>query len=203
MTTASGELLRPLFQDAIEMLSLTCASFRRHDAKTLDTAASLGRSIHKREKELTEHLLGAPPEAQSLRFIPAHVERIGDASEGLIRCLRTMDAEGTVFTERGTREVNELFEHAIELLECARDLTLTGNRVLARHVEIESMRFQDVASEFARAHEERLIEGVCMPRASSTYLAILDYLREVTRHARQIAARVAPRRAAADIAARA
>lgn len=192
MTTASGDLIRQLFQDAIEMLSLTWSSFRRHEAKTLDTAASLGRGIHKREKELTERLLTSPPETEALRFIPAQVERIGDAIEGLIRCVRTMEAEGTVFTERGTREVNTLFEKAIELLECARDLTLTGSRILARHVEIESMRFQDVASEYARAHEERLIEGVCMPRASSAYLAILDYLREITRHARQIAVRVAP-----------
>jgi Na+/phosphate symporter len=181
-----------MFHDAAQMLTLTWTSFRRHDPAALETAAALGRSIHKREKDLTETLLGAPGEAQVLRFIPSDLERVGDAVEGLVRCLRTMDAEGTVFTDRGTREVNELFERALELLECARDITLTGNRVLARHVEIESMRFQDLASDFARAHEERLIEGVCMPRASSAYLAILDYLREVVRHARRVASRAAP-----------
>ncbi|HLE45126.1 MAG TPA: hypothetical protein VJB36_14035, partial [Methylomirabilota bacterium] len=74
----------------------------------------------------------------------------------------------------------------------ARDLMLTGNRVLAAHVAGESGRFQELADEFARAHEERLIEGVCMPRASSAYLAILDYLREVVRHTHRIAERLAP-----------
>jgi len=92
----------------------------------------------------------------------------------------------------GPVQGGQLFTQTTELLECARDLTLTGNRVLARHVELESMRFQDQASDFARAHEERLIEGVCMPKASSAYLAMLDYLREITRHARRIAARVVP-----------
>ena len=43
-----------------------------------------------------------------------------------------------------------------------------------------------------RSHEERLIEGVCMPKASSAYLAMLDYLREITRHARRIGTRVVP-----------
>lgn len=104
-----------------------------------------------------------------------------------------MEAEGTLFTDRGVREVNTLFEQAIELLECGRDLTLTGTRVLARHIETGSSRFQDLASEFARAHEERLIEGVCMLRASSVYLAILDYLREVVRHTRRIGKRLAAR----------
>jgi Na+/phosphate symporter len=189
MTQLPRDALLPLFQDAIEMLALTRASFRRHDRRGLDTAAALGRSIHKREKELTELLLATPAGAEDLRFIPGHVERIGDAIEGLIRCLVIMEAEGTVFTERGVREVHELFDRAQELLECCRDLAATGNRILAQHVEIESMRFQQVASDFARAHEERLIEGVCMPRASSAYLAILDYLREIVRHTRQAAAR--------------
>ncbi|OGK77848.1 MAG: hypothetical protein A2X52_10090 [Candidatus Rokubacteria bacterium GWC2_70_16] len=191
MVTSTGDALLPMFQDVIEMLALTRVSFNRHDAAGRETAAALGRSIHKREKELTQELLAAPPEPEALRFVPGHLERMGDAIEGVLRCVRTIEAEGMVFTERGVREVNELFDRAAELVECARDLARTGNPVLARHMEIESLRFQDIASEFARAHEERLIEGVCMPRASSAYLAILDYLREVVRHARHIASRVA------------
>jgi Na+/phosphate symporter len=103
-----------------------------------------------------------------------------------------MNNEGMVFTEGGVREIAQLFDRSVEMLECARDLALTGNRVLARHVEIESMRFHDLASGFARAHEARLVEGVCLPNASSAYLSMVDYLREVTRHSRRICARVAP-----------
>jgi phosphate uptake regulator len=201
MATASAELLQPMFQDALEMLALTWAAFRRHDAAGRDLAAALGRSIHKREKDLTERLLTAEPAGAGVTFVPSHLERMGDAIEGLLRCLRSMETEGTVFTERGTREINQLMEKAIELVECARDLTMTRNRVLAQHVELESMRFHDLASEFARAHEERLIEGVCMPKASSAYLAMLDYLREVVRHARRIGIRMVPQGREAESAA--
>lgn len=190
MASVSGDGIRPMFQDALEMLRLTWASFRRHDVSALEKAATLGESIHAREKELTRLLL-AQSAPEQLRFVPGHLERIGDAIEGLLRCLHTMQAEGTLFTDRGVREVNTLFGKAVELIECARDLMLTGNRVLAAHVAGESDRFQELADECARAHEERLIEGVCMPRASSAYLAILDYLREVVRHARRIAERLA------------
>jgi len=191
MASVSGDAIRPMFQDALEMLRLTWASFRRPDVSALEKAATLGESIHTREKELTRLLL-AQSAPEQLRFVPGHLERIGDAIEGLLRCLHTMQAEGTLFTDRGVREVNRLFGKAVELLECARDLMLTGNRVLAAHVAGESGRFQELADEFARAHEERLIEGVCMPRASSAYLAILDYLREVVRHTHRIAERLAP-----------
>lgn len=192
MAISCGDLPLPMFQDTLEMLALVRTSFRGHDPAALDLAAALGRTVHKQEKDLTERLLAAAPEAAGIRFAPAHLERIGDAAEGLIRVLRTMEAEGTVFTDRGLGEIDQLFGRAIELVECARDLTLTGNAVLARHLEIESMRFHDLASDFARAHEERLIEGVCMPKASSAYLAMLDHLREITRHARRIGSRVKP-----------
>ncbi len=190
MDGTSRDALLSMFQDAITMLSLTRAGFCCHDGSGLEVAAALGRAIHKRENDLTEQLLAAQPEREGLRFAPSHLERIGDAVEGLIRCVRGMESEGTVFTDNGAREVDQLFEKALELVECARDVALTGNAVLARHVEIESMRFHDTASDFARAHEARLLDGVCAPKASSAYLAMLDHLREVTRHARRITARI-------------
>jgi len=192
MGASTGDLLLPMFRDALQMLSLTWESFHGRDPGKMDMAAVLGGAIHKQEKELTERLLAAPPESDGLRFVPSHIERAGDAIEGLLRCLGTMEAEGTVFTEGGVSEIDRLFDRATELLECTRDLVLTRNRVLARHVEIESMRFEDRAAEYARAHEARLVDGVCMPEASSAYLTMLDYLREVTRHARRIAARIVP-----------
>ena len=184
--------LGPLFRDARDMLLLTWAGVRAPSGAALDTAAALGRGIHKSEKELTERLVAGPDGAAQLRLVPAHVERIADAIEGLIRACQLMESEGTTFTARGMREVNGLFERAVELLECAGDLTLTANRVLARHVEVESIRFQDLATDYAHAHEERMVEGICRPASSSAYLAILDYLREVTRHSRLIACRIAP-----------
>jgi Na+/phosphate symporter len=188
----TNDPLLSMFQDVLAMFALTRSGFRHHDAAGLDKAEALGRDVHQRENDLTERLLAGQPEREGMRFVPSHLERMGDAIEGLIRCLRGMEAEGTVFTDGGVREINQLFDKATELLACARDLMLTGNQVLARHVEIESMRFHDLASDFARAHEERLIDGVCLPQASSAYLAMLDHLREITRHARRIAARVVP-----------
>ena len=193
MNELSHTLLAPIFRDARDMLLLTWAGVRAPSVAALDTAAALGRDIHKAEKDLTERLVAEPAETAALRLVPAHVERIGDSIEGLIRCCQQMADEGTVFTSRGTREVNVLFERAVDMLECAGDLTLTGNRVLARHVEIESLRFEDLANEYARAHEDRLVEGDCRPAASSAFLAILDSLREITRHARLIAGRITPR----------
>ena len=83
MLNQTADLLYPIFQDALEMLTLTHAAFINHDPAGLDSAELLGRSIHKRETELTEGLLWGPPETAPLRFIPSHVERIGDCATNI------------------------------------------------------------------------------------------------------------------------
>ncbi len=159
-----GDLLVPIFRDARDMLMLTWAGVRAPSGA------------------------GTP-----LRLVTWHVERIADASDGLVHACQQMEAEGTVFAAHAMREVNALFERAVGLLECTGDLTLTGSRVLARHVEAESARFEELVAEYSQAHEERIEEGVCRPASSTAYLGIIDYLREITRQSRLVALRIGPR----------
>jgi len=175
------------------MLMLTWAGIRAPSVAALATAAALGHAIHKTEQTLSERLETGPDVDTPLRLVPGDVERIAEAIDGLVRSCQLMAAEGTTFTARVMRDVNALFERAVELIECTGDLTVTGNQVLARHVEIESVRFQDLVAEYAQAHEERIEEGVSHPSSASAYLGILDYLREITRQSRLIANRIAPR----------
>src|SRR6266481_3982923 len=164
-----GELLVPIFRDARDMLMLTWAGVRAPSGAALHTAAALGSGIHKTERELTERLEADSDDGTPLRLVTWHVERIADASDGLVHACQQMEAEGTV------------------------DLTLTGSRVLARHVEAESARFEELVAEYSQAHEERIEEGVCRPASSTAYLGIIDYLREITRQSRLVALRIGPR----------
>ncbi len=88
------------------------------------------------------------------------------------------------------REVNALFEQAIGLMECVRDVISTRNRVLLRYMLEEGKRYEETANEYTVFHQQRLIEGVCMPRASSVYVAIVDYFKGVESHVRGIAQRL-------------
>jgi hypothetical protein len=49
-----------------------------------------------------------------------------------------------------------------------------------------------MANEYALFHEQRLIEGVWKPRASSLYLAMFDDLKWIEWHAWQIGEKLAP-----------
>ncbi len=186
--------IQQMCSETVEMLRLTRDGFRRQDATTLETAARLGKGVHRREKELTDrvvsHWHAFPQEVRDILFIPTHLERIGDNVESLARCIEMIRREGIPFTDRAMNEISALFEKGIELLECVRDLIPTRNRILMRYVVKGGEEFQSLASEYALAHQERLIEGLCLAKASSSFLAILDYLKGIEWHTRQIVQRM-------------
>jgi len=186
--------IHEMCEKTAEMLRLTWGAFRRQDTAPLQRAEQLGREVHQQEKALTEAFVkrlpgspGAGGTHHELFFVPMHLERIGDNIEFLIKAIRSMVRDGTPFTERAMREVNTLFEKAIELIECVRDLVPTKNRVLIGHILKQGEWYAELANEYALAHQQRLIEGVCMAKASSLYLAIVDYLKGIEWHTRQIA----------------
>lgn len=187
------EEIQQMCEQTAQMLKLTWEGFRRQDVRSLQPAEKLGREIHQREKVLTEWVVkdaaggagfGKEPE---LAFVPMHLERIGDNIELLVGAIHAMIKEGIPFSDRAMREVNSLFEKAIDLTECVRDTIATKNRVLIEHILQEGEQFERMANEYATAHQQRLIEGLCLSRASSVFLAVLDYLRGIAWHIRQIA----------------
>ena len=98
--------------------------------------------------------------------------------------------EGIPFTERAVRELSTLFARAIELLECVRDVILTQNRILLHSMQREGQHYEELVNEYALFHQQRLIEGLCLPKASSLFVALLDYLQGITGHIGQIADRL-------------
>lgn len=186
MPPASRAELADMAGRCVEMLDLLWQGFRRQDTAPFEEAAKLGREIHAQEKALTAA-------AGDLLFVPMHLERVGDNLEALQGAVTSMVREGVPFTERAMREIGSLFERTVEQLECLRDAVITENRVLLRHVIESGRQHAQLADDYALAHQRRLVEGVCLPRASSLYLAMLDYFKGVGAHARKIAEQLAPR----------
>src|SRR5262245_47572177 len=116
---------------------------------------------------------------------PAH--RIAVSAGDLLAAVRTMLEEALPFTDRAVRGINRLFDRGVELLESARAALATENRVLVRHVLASSAQHAQLARDYAMAHQRRLVDGVCLPEASTVYLGLLDHLKVVGEQARLIA----------------
>ncbi len=192
-----GQLVH-LADQTIEMMRMARQAFLKQRRPLVAQVLALGHDVHRIEKTLTAGLVPGPaPGADGGMaaggeriFVPMHLERIGDNIEAFARAIERQAQDGIVFTDRAVNEIDRLLEKATELLEATRDILLTGNRTLVHHVLTDGPCFQATATEFASFHQERLIQGVCVPRASSIYLAMVDYLRGVERHLRDIVQKV-------------
>jgi len=191
-SSAAAREIHEMCQRTVEMLRLTASGFRKGDVAPFAMAQKLGREIHYQEKALTEAIARVGPGPTGgpdgeLFFVPMHLERISDNIESLIGEITTMLQEEVPFTDRAMREIGSLFEKAIELAECVRDAVATENRVLVRYLIDHGRQYAELANDYGLAHQQRLVDGLCIARASSLYLAMLDYLKGIEAHSRQIA----------------
>ena len=178
---------------AVEMLRLSRDAFQKYSAGTLQDLSDIGRHLHHHEKRLTDHVamqlreypmsLGS---AEHLAFVPAALERVGDSVEALARCIGALHRDDIPVSERGHVEILTLFGRSIELVECVSSAIRLGTPDALGPIRDSGDKFQAYCDEIAVYHQDRLIRGVCKPRASSVFLSILDSFREIERYVRRM-----------------
>ncbi len=167
---------------SIDLFQMVWETFRRQDQAHAAAA----------ERVLCEVRRVTPPGTPADQMMTSVAE--------LLSSVRTMVDDSVPFTERAMREINSLFEKGMELLECARDALVTENRILLRHVLASGAQYSQLANDYAMAHQQRLVEGVCLPQASTVYLGMLEHLKGVGRHAHRVAEELSLRQGPASVA---
>lgn len=174
----------------VECLDLLQNAFIHNSSKSLDASESKAKEIHQTEKTLTQELVEEVknnPDAHVYVFVPGHLERIGDYLEDVIGCTRTKIKDGILFSDKAISEVVFLMQSTHEVLKNMGDLILMRNAIIGKYVKESQVEIGRSANEFATMHEERLIKGLCMPRASSLFLDIMGATKGIVWHAREIA----------------
>jgi Na+/phosphate symporter len=191
--TPSKELVGRLYdlnQSAVECIYLLQNAFLYNSEKSLDVCHARANEIRLSEKVLTGEFVEeakAEPHARAYVSVPGHIGRMGGIIEDMIGCIRTKIRDGTLFSGKAVAESTFLMERLQEVLKNTSDIILARNVVLKDYVQESAAEISRSASEFATMHEERLVEGLCMPKASPLFLDILDAIKGIAWHAKEIA----------------
>ncbi len=86
-----------------------------------------------------------------------------------------------LFTDKAINEIKNLFTFIQTQFEDATDYILTRNSHLSMHIRTGTENVFERADDFVAAHQIRLITGVCMPKASYSYVAMIDLIKGVSR----------------------
>jgi Na+/phosphate symporter len=173
-----------------EALALLHNAFIYNKDSFIRNAEGYIEKIRKKEKELTTKLIEESATDETARLystVPVHIERMASNLEHIARSIDAKIKENLLFSDKAMIEINYLFTRVKEIISNVSDLILARNIFLANYIKESEKDIERTASEYATLHEERLIEGLCLPKASGVYVVLLDSIKRIAWNAKEIA----------------
>ncbi len=194
------EKLLRLSKGLAEMLELTYQSFRKLTEKSIWEVDQARNEVRKSSTELTSFLIvrsrmsdERSTWAKPFLSMASSFDRMMYNIEGITNQLRMMIGEGTPLSDRAVKEINDIFQEAMNLLERLPDLILTPDKSLAQQIGEQVRSVMKIAESYSEQHEDRLIQGVCVPKSSPIYLGVIESLKGVIAHTLEVSGKLVSR----------
>jgi Na+/phosphate symporter len=182
-----------LMHKMLEMLDLAEDGFTKHKLSTLTEADELAKEIHAKEDSLIAALAeiaATDNEARALLAIPSLIANTTISISRITEGCRTRTKDGLLFSDKAISEAKKLFSTAKNILKHAGESTVTAAKASIDTTLMESDALMRMANEFATAHEERLVAGICKVSCSSTYLRMLYAFEDIGAHMKDVVQRL-------------
>ena len=184
-------------QSLMKMLALGFEGFRRPDEKFFKEAEEVNDKIHQYSSELTGFIISKSPSiergrewAKTYLSIASSLDRMTYNIEGILERLKAKSENHILFSDRAVKEVNDVFQEAMRLLENLPNLIATQDKLLAHRIGEEGRSMFKIANGYSEGHEERLLQGICVPKSSPIYLGILESLKGVIVHTAEVSGKI-------------
>jgi Na+/phosphate symporter len=181
----------------MKMLALAFEGFRRPTEKSFKEAEEVKDKIHQYSSELTSFIISKSPSSEKGRewvkpylSIASSFDRMTYNIEGIFDRLRAKSQTHILFSDQAVKEVNDVFQEAMRLLENLPNLIATQNKLLAQRIGEEGRSMFKIANGYSEGHEERLIQGICVPKSSPIYLGIIESLKGVIVHTLEVSGKI-------------
>ena len=188
-----AEKMVQVCQSLIKMLELAFQGFRRPTEESFKKVEETRNEVRQYSTELAEFLIIKSSSDEKTKewvkpflSMASSFDRMTHNIEGIVDRLKGMVHDHILFSDRAVKEVNEIFQEAMTLLKNLPDLIQTQNKLLAQHIGEQVRSVFKIANGYSEEHEERLIQGICMPKSSPTYLGILESLKGVIAHTLEV-----------------
>lgn len=137
-----------------------------------------------------------PPEGHddAVNFVySSMVPNLKSIVENLSSVCRGLDSkikEEVLFSDKAVAELNYLFQRTRELLSTTEDLILARNVYVSNYLREATLELERTADTFVSLHEDRLIGGLCLPKASGIFIGCVDSFKHIAWQVREIAGKM-------------
>ena len=192
-----GERMIRVCRSLIKMLESSFQGFRKHSEEALKEVEKVKDEIRRNSSELAHFLIlkSSPYEkgkewAKPYLSMASSFDRMTFNIEGIVDRLKSKVQERILFSDRAVKEINDVFQEAMNLLGSLPNLILTQDELLARHIGEQVRSVFKIANGYSEGHEERLIQGVCVPKHSPIYLGILESLKGIIAQTLEVSGKI-------------
>ena len=184
-------------QNLMKMLNLASVAFREPTGKSFKEAEEVKDTILQYSSELTSFIISKSPStekgkgwAKPYLSIASSFDRMTYNIEGILDRVRGKSENHILFSDGAVKEVNDIFQEAMRLLEYLPNLITTENKLLGQRIGEEGKSVFEIVNTYSEEHEERLIQGICEPKHSPVYLGILESLKGVMVHTLEVSGKI-------------
>lgn len=180
---------------ALQMWQGTNRSFLDHDLDALAGVLDDEKKLNQMENTITSELVeiarasfDKKERAQAVLYadITADLEIIGDYCKDILERVEVKIQEKLLFSDDAVKEFEELYLKTEAALKEVAEALKKDSPGLARRVLKNEEHIDSLVDEYREHHNQRLIQGLCVPMACNMFLNILDFTAAVYYHAKKI-----------------
>ena len=123
--------------------------------------------------------------------VSVHLLKMWENIDKLSNLIDKKIRENILFSDKAVNETIFLLQRLIEILRPTADIILARNSFLRMYILESQASVEKMATGYATLHEDRLIVGECVPVASSLYIKMLDAIKNIAWHTKEIAIKLA------------
>lgn len=191
------ERLIQVCRSEIKRLELIFEGFRTLTEKSIKEADEMKEEVQRDSAELARFVIEKSSHSQRGKewakpylSMASSFDRMGYNMEAMVGRLTSMVKDHILFSDHAVKEVNDIFQVAMDLLENLPDLIQTKNKLLAQHIGEQVRSILKIANGYSEEHEERLIQGVCIPKSSPPYLGLIESLKGIITHTLEVSGKI-------------
>jgi Na+/phosphate symporter len=200
-TEEQAAVVGPGVDKLINMIGAARDAFNRHSRASLEAFQTLAVQATQEFSTISNQLnplVAQAPEAQRPAFLQFFsilncLEIIGQNLGELGQPIEKKIKGGVLFSDKAVTQTNYLFDQHTGMIRSILDIVKTNNDFLKKFVLAESRKLVQACADFATEHEDRLIEGLCLPQAAPIFLAILENFRAIGEREMEVANLMAPK----------
>ena len=181
---------------AEQNLQLSMEAFFDGDQTKIDQVYATEKYIDYLSHEITDYLVDVNqrqlPVSDSLKIgglfhVVNDIERIGDHAENIADAAVRMKEENLSFSKKATKEIQDMFEKDMRVLNCALEMFENEDRSHMQEIRAIEEEVDQMEIDLQNSHIRRMAKGKCSPESGLIFTDLVTGLERVADHATNIA----------------